>query len=177
MSEKDENIRVLDFLERGRSGGKDEPTVQGVGTEHFTLLEVVVREGERPKGGQNLYIGEGDRDVVEYIKSRIEYDDLTATAKNELKYVLEAIVRDREEEYVEFYNEATPVTPRRHAFELLPGIGAKNRDKLIDAREQQSFESFEDIADRAESISDPVALIVDRVMKELKGEAKRKLFT
>lgn len=177
MTEKDEYIKVLDFLERGRSGGRDEPTVQGIGKEHFTLLEVVTREGERPKGGEELYIGDGDREKVEFIKSRIEYDDLSATAKNELEYVLKAIIKEREEDFVEFFNEATPVTPRRHAFELLPGVGSKTMQKMLDERRKEKFKSFEDLSERVSAVSNPDDLVTKRVIKELKGKAKKRLFT
>ena len=177
MAEKDEYIKVLDFLERGRQGEKDEPTAQGIGTENFNLLEVVMRDDERPKGGEELYIGEGDREEVKFIKSRIEYDDLTGSAQKELEYVLKALIEDNEERFVDFFNNATPVTPRRHAFELLPGVGNRHMQKLIDEREKEEFESFEDIRERVSTMPDPEELITDRIVEELKGEAKRRLFT
>ena len=177
MAEKDEYIKVLDFLERGRQGEKDEPTAQGIGTENFNLLEVVMRDDERPKGGEELYIGEGDREEVKFIKSRIEYDDLTGNAQKELEYVLKALIEDNEERFVDFFNNATPVTPRRHAFELLPGVGNRHMQKLIDEREKEEFDSFEDIRERVSTMPDPEELITDRIVEELKGEAKRRLFT
>ncbi len=177
MPDKDEYIKVLDFLEHGRPGEKDELLAQGIGTSHFNLLEVVMREGERPKGGEELYIGEGDRERVKFIKQRIDYGDLSGNAKNELKYVLRALVDEKEDEFVEFFNEATPITPRRHAFELLPGIGTKNMKTLLDEREEGDFESFDDIKERVSTISDPEDLIVNRIMEELKGETKHRLFT
>lgn len=177
MPEKDEYVRVLDFLEHGRSGGKSEPTAQGIGTKNFNLLEVVMREDERPKGGEELYIGEGERDKVKYIKGRLSYDDLTGNARSELKYVLQAMIKEQEDRFVEFFNEATPVTPRRHAFELLPGVGSKHMQKLLDEREKEEFESFADIKERVSSIPDPEKLVVQRITNELKGDAKRKLFT
>jgi len=177
MAEKDEYIKVLDFLERGRQGEKDEPTAQGIGTENFNLLEVVMRDDERPKGGEELYIGEGDREEVKFIKSRIEYDDLTGSAQKELEYVLKALIEDNEERFVDFFNNATPVTPRRHAFELLPGVGNRHMQKLIDEREKEEFDSFEDIRERVSTMPDPEELITDRIVEELKGEAKRRLFT
>lgn len=176
MSEKDDYIKVLDFLEHGRSGEKDEPAAQGIGTENFNLLEVVMREDQRPKGGEELYIGEGDREKVKYIKQKLEYDDLTGSARSELKYVLDALIQEKEDEFVEFFNEATPVTPRRHAFELLPGIGSKHMQRLLDEREKGDFESFDDIKERVSSLPDPSKLIKNRIMDELKGEAKRNLF-
>ncbi len=175
--EKDEHIKVLDFLEHGRSGGKSEPMAQGIGTEHFNLLEVVMREEEHPKGGEELYIGEGERDKVKYIKDRIEYDSLTGSAKSELKYVLQSLVQENEGRFIEFFNEATPVTPRRHAFELLPGVGQKHMQKLLDERGNEEFESFEDIKDRVPTMPNPEKIIIDRIIEELKGETKRKLFT
>lgn len=177
MTDKDEHIRVLDFLERGRAGEKDEPVAHGIGTENFSLLEVVMRDDERAKGGEELYIGEGERDKVKYIKGRISFDDLTSTGQKELDYVLRALVEEEEDRFVEFFNEATPVTPRRHAFELLPGVGTKLMQNLLDEREKGDFESYEDIKERVSTMPEPSKLIVDRIIKELKGEAKQKLFT
>ena len=175
---KDEYVKVLDFLEHGKSNEREERVAQTIGTEHYTLLEVVMREDERPKGGEELYIGEGDRDKVEFIKTRISYDDLTGNSQNELNYVLDAMVMEKEDEFVEFFNTATPVTPRRHAFELLPGIGSKHMQKLLDEREKEEFESFEDINERVPSMPDSEEVIKKRIIQELKGEDIRtRLFT
>jgi len=177
MADKDEYVLVLDFLEHGRSNDKDERVAQGIGKDNYTLLEVVMREDERPKGGEELYIGEGDREKVQFIKQRIEFDDLTGNAQKELKYVLQELIRQKEDEFVEFFNNATPVTPRRHAFELLPGIGTKHMQALLDEREKEEFESFDDIKERVPSIPDPEKAINNRIMNELKGETKNKLFS
>lgn len=176
MAKKDEDIKVLDFLEHGRPGQKGEPVAQGVGTEYYNLLEVVMRDDERPKGGENLYIGEGERDRVKYIKDRISYDDLTGNAQKELEYVLPELIKDKEEDFVEFFNKASPVTPRRHAFELLPGIGSKHMQKLLDERQKGDFESFADLKERVPSMPDPVNVLSKRIKQELKGEEKRNLF-
>ena len=176
MADKDEYVLVLDFLEHGHSGGRDDRVAQGIGKDNYTLLEVVMREGERPKGGEELYIGEGDREKVQFIKRRIDYDDLTGNAQKELKYVLQELISQKEDEFVEFFNNATPVTPRRHAFELLPGIGTKHMQALLDEREKDDFEDFDDIKERVPSIPDPEKAINDRILEELKGETKNKLF-
>ncbi|MFP4038464.1 MAG: DUF655 domain-containing protein [Candidatus Nanohaloarchaea archaeon] len=175
---KDEYLKVLDFLEHGKSNEREERVAQGIGKEYYTLLEVVMREDVRPKGGEEIYIGDGDREDVEFIKARIGFDELTGNAKNELKYVLDAMISENEEEFVEFFNNATPVTPRRHAFELLPGIGSKHMQKLLDEREKEEFESFKDIDDRVPSLPDPKETIRKRIIQELKGEDVRtRLFT
>lgn len=176
MSDKDEYIMVLEFLEHGHSDGRDDRVAQGIGKDNYSLLEVVMREDERPKGGEELYIGDGDRDKVEFIKRRIGYDELTGNAQKELKYVLQELISQKEDEFVKFFNEATPVTPRRHAFELLPGIGTKHMQALLDEREKEEFESFEDIKERVPSVPDPQETVNDRILEELKGETKNKLF-
>lgn len=176
MAEKDEYAKVLDFLEHGKSNDRDERVAQVIGTENYTLLELVMREGERPKGGQELYIGEGDREEVEFIKQRISHSDLTGSAQSELKYVLDALISENEDEFVEFFNNATPVTPRRHAFELLPGIGSKHMQKLLDERDQGDFESLEDVKERVPSVPEPMEAIRERIIEEMKGETKHKLF-
>jgi len=177
MANKDEYIKVLDFLSHGTGGGKDEPTAQGIGTENFNLLEVVMREDERPKGGEELYIGEGERDKVKYIKNKIDHEDLTGNAQAELKYVLDAILQENEDKFVKFFNTATPVTPRRHAFELLPGIGNKHMQNILDEREKEEFKSLDEVDERVSSIPDPRETVRKRIIQELKGDTKRKLFT
>lgn len=175
---KDEYIKVLDFLQHGKSNEREERVAQGIGTEYYSLLEVVMREDESPRGGEELYIGEGDREEVEFIKARIDYDGLTGNAKNELKYVLDAMISEKEDEFVEFFNTATPVTPRRHAFELLPGIGSKHMQKILDERDEEEFKSFEDVNDRVPSMPDTKETIKKRLIQELKGEDVRtRLFT
>jgi putative nucleotide binding protein len=177
MADKDEYAKVLDFLEHGKSNDRDERVAQVIGTENYTLLELVMREDERPKGGEEVYIGDGDREKVEFIKQRISYDDLTNSAQAELKYVLDALISENEDDFVEFFNTATPVTPRRHAFELLPGIGNKHMQKLIDEREEGDFESLEDVKERVPSVPDPKETIRERIIQEMKGETKHKLLT
>ena len=177
MTDKDEYAKVLDFLEHGKGNDRDERVAQVIGTNNYTLLELVMREGERPKGGEKLYIGDGDREKVEFIKQRINYDDLTGSAQSELKYVLQSLIKENEDEFVEFFNNATPVTPRRHAFELLPGIGSKHMQKLIDEREKGDFETLEDVKERVPSIPEPQEALQERIINEMKGETKHKLLT
>ena len=176
MADKDDNILVLDFLEHGHSNDRDDRVAQGIGKDNYTLLEVVMREDERPKGGEELYIGDGDRDRVQFIKRRIDYDDLTGSAQSELKYVLQEIMNEKKDEFLDFFNNATPVTPRRHAFELLPGIGTKHMQALLDEREKEEFKSFDDLRERVPSIPDPEKLLADRIKDEIEGETKNKLF-
>lgn len=176
---KDEHGIVLDFLEHGRpsQGGKREPLAQIIGTEHFNLLEVVPRDDIRLKTGDEVYIGEGERDEVKYIKGKITSNDLTETGKSELDYILDDLVEENEERFVEFFNEAAPLTPRQHALELLPSVGEKHMWEILDARDEGMFDSFDDIKDRVELLPDPRSIVKKRLKAELTGEEKHYLFT
>ncbi len=174
---------VLDFLPYGypddkRPIHKREPLAQVVGEKFFTLLEVSIKKGQNPIIMDRLYIGKGERDVVNKIKRRLKYDQLTPAAKSELPYVLEHIVKQQEERFVEFFNKAESITTRLHQLELLPGIGKKTMWAIIEERKKEPFKSFEDIARRVKGLQHPEKYIVNRIIYELQNpNTKYKLFT
>ena len=89
--------------------------------------------------------------------------------------MVEKIVRSQEQRFINFFNTAQPITPKMHAFELLPGIGKKFMWQIVGEREKKPFESFEDFQRRT-SI-DPVKAVVKRIIEELTTEQKHKIFT
>ncbi len=174
---------VLDFLPYGhpddkRPLHKREPLAQVVGEKYFTLLEVSVKKDKNPLVGDRVYIGKDlmQRDVVNKIKRRLRYEELTATAKSELPYVLEQMVKQQEDRFVEFFNKAESITTKLHQLELLPGIGKKTMWAIIEERKKEPFKSFEDIAKRIKI--DPVKCVIQRIIYELQNpDTKYKLFT
>ncbi|HEX54667.1 MAG: DUF655 domain-containing protein [Candidatus Altiarchaeales archaeon] len=176
---KDEYVRILDFLPRGKSEvppHKRKPIAQAIGEKYFSLLEIVPRENFTFEPGERVYIGEGIRDKVDHIERRIRYDWLTPTAKSELKIVLEQIIRDNEERFVEFYNTAGIISTRLHKLEILPRIGKRHRDDILKERSIKPFENFEDMQNRVRNIPDPVRVLAEKIIQELKGESKYYLF-
>jgi putative nucleotide binding protein len=173
---------VIDFLPYGhpedrRPIHKREPLAQLVGENYFTLLEVSIKKEESPLIMDRLYIGKGERDVVKKIKRKLRYDELTPAAKSELPYVLEHIVKQNEEKFVEFFNRAEPITTRLHQLELLPGIGKKTMWAIIEERKREPFKSFDDIVNRLR-ITHPAKLIASRIIYELKTpNVKYRIFT
>lgn len=174
---KDDYMIVLDFLSRGHSSSrKSEPIAQGIGDRFLSLLEVVVKEGADVKTGDRLYIGDKERDKVQYIRGRIKYDELTNFAKSELEYVLDKIIDDNEKKFVDFFNTAEPVTTRLHSLELLQGIGKKHMWAIIKGRRVKKFENFQEIKDRIEMLPDPKRMIKNRIIDEFKDKDRHKLF-
>ncbi|MCL4403189.1 MAG: DUF655 domain-containing protein [Candidatus Marsarchaeota archaeon] len=177
-SRKEDYARVLDFMLTGKSfSNKPEPLAQLIGEEWFTLLEASPKPGITMTAKERVYIGADERDKIALIKSRISYDELTQTAKGELPIVLNEIVKEKEQRFVEFFNKTGPLNIREHSLELLPGVGKKHLQAIIAARNEKPFESFSDISQRVPLLQDPMKLIVDRIISELGGTQRFYLFT
>mgnify|MGYP000061754002 FL=1 len=166
---------VLDYLPRGKHGLKDEPTALVIGTKYFTLLEVI--PNKELKIFEKVYIGKENRDKIKFIKRRISYDELTAAAQAELEAAVEKIVKENPKRFLDFYNNAQPITIRMHQLELLPGLGKKHLVDILEEREKKPFESFEDIEKRVPLMPDPLKAIIKRIIEEIQGpEQKHYLF-
>ncbi|MFN3384797.1 MAG: DUF655 domain-containing protein [Archaeoglobaceae archaeon] len=172
---------VLDFLPYGhvddkRPIHKREPLAQVIGEKYFTLLELSVKKDKNPLVMDRVYIGKGERDVVNRIKRKLTYEDLTPASKRELPFVVENIVKLRENEFVEFFNKAEPITTKMHQLELLPGVGKKTMWAIIEERKKEPFKNFEDAAKRVKGIQ-PLKLIVGRIIYELQNpDTKYRVF-
>jgi putative nucleotide binding protein len=171
---------VLDYLPHGRATAKPSyragALVQLVGEEFFTLLEATAREGANLKPYDRVYVGKDSRREITYIIGRISFDELTSAAKIELPGVIEGIVLNKEAWFVHFFNTAQAITPRMHALELIPGIGKKYMWQIINERERMPFKSLDDLQQRA-NIPSPAKLVAKRILEELSGESKYRLFT
>jgi len=123
-----------------------------------------------------VYVGKAmPRGKISHITGRINYNNLTSTAKSELPFIIEKIVTNREEKIVQFFNKAQAITPRMHALELLPGIGKKYMWTILEQRERKPFDSFKDIQERI-AISNPAKVVCKKILDELMGTSKRRIF-
>ncbi|MDD5472767.1 MAG: DUF655 domain-containing protein [Candidatus Methanoperedens sp.] len=181
--EKEDFAYVLDYLPYGRSDDtrpmyQKKTIVQGIGEKHFVLMEMTPKENVVPKTYDRVYIGEGDRPVIDHVKRRITFNELTHGAQMELPVVIEKIILANESRFLEFFNEAYPITTRLHMLELLPGIGKKLMWGIIDVKKKGKFANFKDIVDRVKGIHTPEKLIAHRVIDELKDDnIKYRVFT
>ncbi len=176
-SGKEEYAIILDVTLGSPNSFKDSEVAQAVGTKTYTLLELVPKQGVILKNGQKVYIGDGKREEIQYIKRSLFPNKLSGTAKSELLFTLKEIVEEKEEEFVKFFNTAGPITIRKHSFEMIPGIGKKHLQDLIYERDTKPFESFEDIKKRCSFIADPAKAIAQRIENEIEGKDDFKFFT
>lgn len=178
---KEEKAIVLDFLQNGypldtRPMHRKTPIVQAIGTEHFTLLELVPKKDVFVQPLEEVYIGEGKRDKIHHIIGKLAFEKLTGTAKSEIEYIVADMIKKSEKKFVDFFNSAQPLTTRMHQLELLPGLGKKHMWEIIEVRKEKLFDNFEDIKNRVKLLPDPEKTIFKRIMKELQGGEKHNIF-
>ncbi len=178
---REERAVVLDFLPNGypfdtRPMHRKTPIVQALGINHFVLLELVPKKEIFLQPYKEVYIGEGKREEIHHIIGRINFEKLTETAKLSLEVIVKDLVEKNEKRFVDFFNTASPINTRRHQLELLPGIGKKHMWEILEQRKEKLFESFEDIKQRVRLLPNPKNAIIKRIIMDIKGEEKHKLF-
>ncbi len=174
----EEYAYVIDYSLMGRVEDlKREPLVYLIGEDSFVLLEAVLKKGIEVEIGERIYVGKflEKREKIDRIKRKISYDDLPQSAKAELKEVIKKIVKNKESLYLKFLNECAPINIRLHSLELLPGIGKKHMNIILEEREKKKFESFKDFEERVR-ISDIAGMISERIIKEMEGGERYYLF-
>lgn len=173
-------VYILDYLQPGRGGNKGrDPVAYGVGESEFRLFEMIAKPDAKIDFGSRMYIGPetAKKDGIAFVKRRIGFNDLTATAQGELEYAVNAIVMANEQKYVGFYNNAQGLSLKKHALEELPGLGKKTMMAILDERKKGNFKSFADLAERVPSVKQPETFIVKRIIEEIsENDHKHYLF-
>ncbi len=158
---------VLDYMPKGRSTSfKEEPLAQVIGERYFTILEVVPKA--ELKVMERVYIGKDERDKIEFIRKRIDFSELTPNAQAEIENAIEKIIEADKKRFVDFFNNSSAITIRRHQLELLPSLGKKHMNDILREREVKQFESFEDLKKRVPLMPDPKKTVVRRILEELR---------
>ncbi|MEK6824585.1 MAG: DUF655 domain-containing protein [Nanoarchaeota archaeon] len=177
MRKKDDYALVLDYLPYGDPmEGRMVPVVQAIGEQHLALLELAPIRGATFVLHERVYIGPEKRDKISFIIGRLPQEKLTEQAKQRLAEVISKVVRERQAEFVAFFNNARAINTRLHQLELLPGFGKKHMKEVLTAREEKPFESFEDIKQRANNVPDPWKAVEKRILEEITEHQRHLLF-
>lgn len=178
MQEDSDAAVVLDYLPHGRADDdrpqyRTNPVAYALDADRFRLLAVEFEDDVGLSIGDALAVdppAEGATRLRE-----VEYGELSGGAQSELGYVVEDLVTDEQaDRFVEFYQEAGPITLRLHQLDLLPGIGETLRNAITDAREREPFADFEDVEERVDGLHDPAGKVVERIMAELREPDQQK---
>jgi putative nucleotide binding protein len=120
---------VLDFLPHGRTEDdrpqyEKEPLAYALDVETFRLYELIVDDDGVSIGDRvDIYDSEAFERVTE-----VDFEDIPGGAQSELGYAVEDLVEAEEDRFVDFYNDAQPITLRLHQLNLLPGIWTSASD-------------------------------------------------
>ncbi len=174
----EEYAYVLDFNPRGKSStvrGREGIIVTAIGEDRLTILEILGISNSTFEVGERIYIGKEGRTKVLSVLGKMDYDHMSSSSQSELPTVVETIVTTNESRFVEYLNNAQPLTPRIHALELIPGIGKTYMKTMLEEREQKKFESYHDLQERV-GFKDPVKHISERIMDEITGQSRMNLF-
>ncbi|MEE2601224.1 MAG: DUF655 domain-containing protein [Thermoproteota archaeon] len=174
----EEHAYVLDFKSRGKSitvRGRTGVIVNAIGEERLALLEILGVENSTFDVGERIYIGKEGRTKVKSVLGKIDYTKISILTQNEIPRIIELIVTKNEKRFVDYLNNAQPITPRIHALELIPGIGKTYMNVLIQEREKKLFESYSDMEKRT-GFKEPIKHLSQRILEEISGKTRMNLF-
>ncbi len=179
----EEYAYIIDYLPQGAPGGsfgKKEPLCYALGDDEFKLFELVPKAGAMITIGDRVFIGKDTadqkRDVIDHVKRRINFNDLTSNAVAELEYAVTDIVLAKQDRFIRFFNEAEAISMRKHLLEELPGLGKKSMNAVLEERKKGNFKDFTDLTERT-GIKTPEKLITARICLEIEDpDRKRYLF-
>jgi len=174
----EEYAYVLDFNSKGKSTtvrGRDGIIITSIGEDGLMFLEVLGIPNSSFEIGEKIYIGKDKRTKILSVLGKMEYQNISSSAQTELSDVIKKIVATNETKFVQYLNNARPLTPRIHALELIPGIGKTYMKIMLEEREKKKFESYADLQERV-GLKEPIKHISQRIMDEISGESRMNLF-
>ena len=178
----EEYAYILDYLSQGiptSNFGKKEPLCYALGDDEFKLFELVPKPNVIINIGEKVYIGKdpAKRTVIDHVRRRVGPAELTHGAIAELEYCVTDIVLSNQSRFIRFFNEAEPISMRKHLLEELPGLGKKTMTAILDDRSKRGpFQDFRDLSERT-GVKTPEKLVTARIVLELKAnDRKRYLF-
>ena len=175
----EEYAYVLDCLPQSSmaaKGIKKETICYAVGEQEFKLFELVPKDGTALASGDRVYIGKDQklRGEIDHVKRRIDYKDLSNFASSELEHVVMDIVMANQDRFIRFYNEAQPLTLKKHMLEELPGLGKKMMQAILDERSKEKFKDIADLDARVPMLKGGAKLIVERIILEISDSERRR---
>ena len=174
----EEYAYVLDHESRAKSTtvrGRTGVIVIALGEERLTLLEILGIENSAFEIGERIYIGKEGRTKVQSVLGKMDYGKTSDSTKNEIPKVVESIITKNEKKFVDYINNAQPLTPRVHALPLIPGIGKTYMNIIIKERENEKFQSYDDIEKRT-GLKEPIKDLTKRIVEEITGDVRMNLF-
>ena len=143
-NQKDNYAVILDYLSRGylnknMTKFRGKPIAQAIGICHFSFLELAPKYEVDLEIQELVYIGKGKREKIYRVLGKLDLENLSATSRIDLSYVIEDIVEANLDNYIEFFNNAKSLSWDLHELGLLPGIGEKTVRAILKERERKKI--------------------------------------
>ena len=174
----EEYAYVLDFDTHGRSEtvkGRDGIILTAIGEQRLTLLEILGVEDSNFEIGERIFIGKEGRTKIQSVLGKLYFERISTNAQTELPNIIENIVTTNEQYFIDYLNNAQPITPRKHSLELIPGIGKTYLKIMLDQIAKKKFTDYEDLENRA-GLKEPIKHLSKRIMEEITGKTQFHLF-
>lgn len=165
-----------DLLPKGTRGGeyrRHYPVLVVVGAKKFTVQKVYLKHQLNVAVGDIIDLTQHKDDFI--TTKRHPASDWSVGLRDLVEEMVAQLLRENEEQYVQFFNNAKLITTKLHQLKLLPGVGEKRVSKILKTRDMKPFESYADIEERVGI--DPVAVVTARVLEELEEPQRYHLFT
>ena len=162
------------------AGGRDrreQRVAFALGDTDFKLFELVPKDNAAINIGDRVYIGKdaSKRDAIDHVKRRISFTELPNMAASEIEYAVADIVKNNEARFIRFYNEAGPISLKKHLLEELPGLGKKTMMAILEERDKNGpFKGYEDLVTRVPAVKSPEKLIVARIVLEITDPSRKR---
>lgn len=144
-----------------------ERRIQGITTERFRLLESTHSAAPTVTPDDRVAVTTTDSDPT---TRQLTYEALSHDAQDRLEPTIESIITQNEQRFIGFYNDAQPISLRRHQLDLLPTIGEGRREAIMRERERRPFEDFTDLETRVDGLTTPHAILAERIITEHRSE-------
>ncbi|MCL4399414.1 DUF655 domain-containing protein [Candidatus Parvarchaeota archaeon] len=174
---RDQYAYVIEYLPNGLAESRERRPSAVILTESTALLIAALKKGIEVSAGQKVYIGENKRDEVHHIIGRVSPEKLSDLGLQTLSDKVKESLNQNEKKYISIINVLGPVNVRLHSLELIPGLGKKTVQKLVEERNKKPFESYKDVDSRVGLVPGIEKDIEQRIMDELSNKDKYKIFT
>lgn len=135
----------------------------------FVLARLKPKEGiSTQMAGERIWIGKdrSRREVVDTVLGMTSVERLSNAAGLDLPLIIQLFIEENAGHFINsFFNKAGPLSLKQHAFELLPGIGSKKAQQMVEIRGRVGFKTLEELNEKC--AIDAAELLANRFHQEM----------
>lgn len=171
-----EDYSLIFEIKKDTKNFSNNELIYAIGINTFILFELIPKNLDTLKEGDKVYIGSEKREDIKHIKRVLDYSELDSISKEELEFTLIDLIDEKEEFFINFINRAQPISLRKNSLELIPGVGKKHLNFLLEEIRNKPFVNFEDVKERCSFLHNPQKSICNRIIHELEDKSDIKFF-